>query len=102
METISAASTIYVRATIDAKDEQGLPRNPTGDTVQVGFSMSDAAPSTWQAADWVTNTNANPVQYRARTLLTAGTLAAGIWTMWVKITDSPEVPVIPADQIRIV
>lgn len=102
METISAASTIYVRATVNADDEQNLPRNPTGDTVEIGFSLTSAAPGSFMTAAWVTVTNASPVIYRARVLVPAGTLVAGTYTMWLRITDNPETPVIPAGQIRVV
>jgi hypothetical protein len=67
--------------------------NPTGDTVQMAVALNYTNPVTWVAATWVTVAGV----YYATVLIgpgsTLGALAPGIYSVWVKITDNPEIPV---------
>jgi hypothetical protein len=107
MLTISSTSTEYVRVPV-ASERSGAAYDPTGDTVQLAFLAGAGAPQSgdWKAASWDTDATTYPATYHAQCLIgPAGgtvTLTAGIWTVWVKVTDSPETPVRRAGQIKIV
>lgn len=93
--TILASSSEYVYLPVSALGT-GAPLNPTADPVAFGFIPSPAGtgtPGTWYTGTWfvpVANT-----YYAACQIGPFGTgtvsLAPGIYTMWVRITDSPEV-----------
>lgn len=54
----------------------------------------------WQLADWETISG----RYYARCLVGPGgtvTLAVGNCNVWVKVTDNPEVPIMPAGTLTI-
>ena len=91
MDPISALSTEYLRFKVYAT-VLDAPYNPTSDTVQFAFPAS-GNPVTWYAGSWETIGD----QYVARVLVgpTGGvvTLTAGTYSVFMKITDSPEVPV---------
>lgn len=94
---ISALSLEKVRARVSAKNN-GVVVNPTADTVQMAFTVAGADPiaGDWKTAEWETDATTEPDTYYARCLVgPAGTvtLAAGMYQAWVKITDSPEIPV---------
>jgi hypothetical protein len=64
-----------------------------------GTATSTPASLTFYAATWDTASSA----YYALCLVGPGgttTLTAGIWTVWVQVTDNPEIPVINAGQIQ--
>jgi hypothetical protein len=105
--TISAASKQYVRVVVAAK-VAGQSIDPTGDAVAMAFLSNSAAPASgdWKTASWdaADTTSAVPV-YRARCLVGPGgdtTLTPGIWTVWVKVTDNPEVPVLSCGPLKVV
>lgn len=92
MLTILAQSLEYVQVQVSAPGVNG-PYDPTGDVVQFAFEPSSAAPSTWYTGSWFT-----PVAntYFAQCLVGpsgAVTLTPGTYTIWIKITDSPEIVV---------
>lgn len=68
--------------------------NPTGDTVQIAVAPNYSNPTTWVAATWSTVAGV----YYATVLIgpgsAIGTLAAGLYQVWVKVTDNPEIPVL--------
>jgi hypothetical protein len=74
--------------------------NPSGDTVQFAF-MPDTYPASvpgsgdWHTGSW--SVLPGP-QYWAQCLVGPANggvvLAQGLWQVWLKVTDSPEVPVI--------
>lgn len=104
--TRSASSTTYVRAKVKAT-ESGSVVNPTADTVQMAFTTGGATPgaSDWKAASWDTDSSTTPATYRAQCLIGSGgvvTLAVGLYTMWVRIQDSPEDVQEPSGLLRIV
>lgn len=106
MQTQYAGSLEYVRSAISA-EKAGVAYDPTGDTVVMAFMAGPAAPSSgdWKTASWDTAATTYPPTYRAQCLVGPGgtvTLTAGVYTVWVKITDSPEVPVKRAGQLKVV
>ena len=93
---ISDLSTVFIKSRIIAT-KNGTSYNPTGDVVEVAFKPPgvDPAGPDWHAASWETASAA----YYARLLVgPAGglVLTVGTYKMWIRITDSPEVPVLEA------
>ena len=90
---ISSLTKEYVRVAV-AATEAGAPVIPTGDVVQMAFTVNGADPvgGDWKSATWETSGSI----YYARCLVGPGgtvALAVGHYLVWVKVTDSPEVPV---------
>jgi hypothetical protein len=80
--------------------------NPTGDSVQMAFTTPGVAPTgpDYKAAIWETDATSTPTRYNALCLVGPGgtvTLAAGLYDVWVKVTDSPEIPVEKAFQLEV-
>lgn len=104
MLAVSKASTEYIRVPMSS-ERAGAPYDPTGDTVQMAFLAGAGPPADadWKTASWDTDATTYPATYWAQCLIgPAGgtvTLTAGVWSVWVKVTDSPEVPVRRAGQI---
>jgi hypothetical protein len=98
---IASSSTIYVNVPVQAT-VAGQPYNPTADTVQMAFVAGPAQPVTFYAGNWVTTVQGT---YIARCLVgpanSGVVLAPGLYACWVKVTDSPEVPVLPAGTIQV-
>lgn len=95
VHTISSLSTAYVLTDVSAK-MSGAFIDPTGDTVQMAFKPGSRDPEAgdWKTASWETNTTTTPDTYSARCLVGPDgvvELVPGIYSMWVKVTDSPEV-----------
>lgn len=90
LERISALSLERVRFPVSA-DSAGVPYNPTAATVQAAFMATDAGEpggGDWKACTWDTTLIGT---YVAGCLVGPGgtvTLAAGLHTVWVKITDA--------------
>lgn len=102
MLTISSLSTVYVKVPV-AATVNGSAYNPTSDTVWLAFTANDAAPTAgeWIVAAWETD----GTDYLARVLVgpaNSGTvLEPGIYTVWVKVQDNPEVPVLDAGTLTV-
>jgi hypothetical protein len=81
------------------------PVDPRGDSVQFAFlTTGEPANTDWATAVWDSAPVAAGGAYTARCLVGPGgtvTLAAGVYTLWVKITDSPEVPVMAAGKVQV-
>jgi hypothetical protein len=102
-QTISKLDKEYVRIPVSAK-ESGIPVNPTAYVVEMAFTTG-ADPTSWSTAAWETDATTEPDTYLAR-VLTGGIgsgasieLAAGVYTGWVRITASPERPVLKAPNL---
>lgn len=98
MLTIAADSVEYLEAVVSTSDNL----DPTSDPVEFAFELpSDGNPEAgdWGAGSW----KAGGPPYVARALVGAAPfdLADGVYQVWVRITDNPEVPVIPACMLRI-
>ena len=95
--TQSVLSTQYMQVLIQVTSAS--PHDPTGDPVSFAFTPANTfpavEPSTWYTGSWVTFPGS---QYWAEILIGPAnggvSLATGAWQVWVKITDSPEVPVL--------
>lgn len=93
---ISSLSCQYVVVPVTAENE-GEVYNPTGDVVQFAFTAGyGVKPSD---VDWLTGSwDTNPVQgiyYNAKVLIGPGAnvLAPATYTVWIQITDNPQIPV---------
>lgn len=99
-QRISVLSTEYVRIPVTAS-KLGVPYDPTGDTVMMAFTLegSGDGPTDFVTASWETAAG----QFFALCLVgpAATQLPVGAYTAWVKITDSPEIPVLPSSSIVI-
>jgi hypothetical protein len=93
---LSSLSKEYVRVSVHAK-ENGVVVNPTTDVVQMAFTAGiDPVGGDWKTASWETDATSEPDTYYARCLVGPGgtvTLAAGRYTVWLKLTDATEIPV---------
>lgn len=106
MLTVSTASLEYVRVPM-AGLAAGQAVDPTGDTVAMAFLAGAGPPESgdWKTAGWDTDPSTYPPTYWAQCLVgPAGTvtLTAGVYSVWVKVTDSPETPVKRAGQLKVV
>ncbi len=67
------------------------------DTVAFAFTQGSDDPSTFYAGSWEVDETTTPTTYTALCLVGPGgavTLTAGNWSVWVKVTDNPEVPIL--------
>lgn len=100
-----AGSTEPIQFAIKAITAEGDGLDPTGDPVAVAFALITSPPvtfdpdtATWNMATWsVQPGNPDPV-YWVNVLPGPGGIpvAAGSYVAYVKITDNPAVPVLPA------
>lgn len=93
----------FVNAKIGAEDA-GVPADISGDTVEFAFTLRDDKPTTWLPGAWASTTPLADGRYTARCMVGPGgviTLAPGTYTVTVRVTDDPEIPVIPCGQIII-
>ena len=103
---LSQLATEYVLIPVAAA-RSGLPYNPTGDVVQFAFAATPTyVPQSgdWVSGSWDTDTTNVIYPYSAKCLVgPSGTITLGIGTyvIYVKITDSPEVPVLIAGQLQV-
>ena len=95
---ISSLSKEYVKVQIEA-EKDGDQYNPTSDTVEFAFKdfTGDADPESgdWAGGAWETDFGPPDVYY-AKAMVGPGSsnvLAVGKYFVWVRITDSPEIPV---------
>lgn len=96
--TQSVLSTQYLQILVTIKSPATY--NPAGDTVQMAFTPLTYPPTSPTSGSWVSGsweTFPGPA-YWAQALVgpaNGGTaLALGTYQVWLKITDSPEVPVL--------
>jgi len=98
---ISTASTPVMQVHITTKAELGAPFDPTGDTVEMCFLPDGVAPvlsTTWFPASWQTDTMTSRYYAQCQIGLntSVGVLSVGTWRPWVRITDTPELIILPA------
>jgi hypothetical protein len=85
----------------------GTAYNPTGDAVVFAFvDVNGAVPTSgaWVAGSWITLPNYS-YPYAAQCLIGPGGATApttGTYTVWIEITDSPEIPVLITGQLQVV
>ena len=100
---INSLSKEYVRVEVRAK-LAGAVVNVSTDVVEMAFPAAKVDPVSgdWKTATWEVDTTTDPDRYFARCLVgTGGTvsLADGLYDVWVRVTDSPEMPVKKAGQL---
>lgn len=104
--SINHLSTEYVIVPVQAT-KAGAPYDPTSDVVQFAFAPTpNYSPQTsdWQTGSWDTASSSILYPYNAKCLVGPNgtvTLTQGTYVVYVKITDSPETPVIAAGQLSI-
>lgn len=102
---MSVLDTDYVRQTVNAK-ASGSAVDPSSLTVKMAFTVADPVTGDWKTASWDTDTTTNPDTYAAQCLVgPSGTItltAGNTYRIWIKITTSPELPVLRGDLLRIV
>lgn len=106
MITRSALDTRYLAYPVDYV-VGGTVRNPSADPVAFAFmpNPADASPGSgdWHTGSWIATTSGT---YAAQILLGPNNgglvLTAGVYNVWIRITDSPEVPVEQIDLLQIV
>lgn len=81
----------------------GAPYDPTNDVVKIALPVIDVDPVTgdWKSATWQTVDD----EYYANLLVGPGgdvTLQRGDYDIFIKVTDSPEIPVIRAGRLSII
>lgn len=101
MITQLASSLQYVPVVVTA-----LGGNPTTDVVAIAFTAPGADPQTtdWKTASWNTGVNPGVNQYLAQCLVGPGgtvQLTVGTYAIWVRVTDNPEIPALPAGTLQI-
>ncbi len=77
---------------------QGVAQDPSGDVVQFAFKADGVQPASgdWVAGSWEKATVGSATVYLARIDIGVGgdiVLAAGVYRVWIKVVDSPEIPV---------
>ncbi|MGR3875800.1 hypothetical protein ACUXZZ_45525 (plasmid) [Streptomyces graminifolii] len=105
MQSIDRDSRQFVQARVQAT-VAGQPYNPTVDTVEFAFTSIGGRPETWYPGGWDgTDPIPGTTDYRAQVLIGPGSngpvLAAGKYAVFLRITDQPEVPVMPVGQLNI-
>jgi hypothetical protein len=99
--TLPSLTTQLVQVPIQVTFE-GAPYDPTADVVAFAFVNGNAYPATWYTGSWQTTVQGN---YLAQCLIgpVGGVvaLAPATYTVWVKITDDPEVPVLSTGSLQI-
>jgi hypothetical protein len=93
---ISVKSQQYVRVPVS----EASGAEETGDGVTMGFPTTGTDPTTFYTADWVTLDGT----FYARCLVGptgAATLPVGYYDVYVKVSDSPETPVLLAGTLEV-
>jgi hypothetical protein len=100
--TKSVLSTVFIPARVQAHlFDTAHVYDPTADVVEAAFKTPGVNPGApdWKTASWVTPSTG---RFFALCLVGPGAgavinLAAGTYKMWLRITDNPEIPVLPVD-----
>lgn len=94
---ISVLSTEYVVVPLLEVEVAGEPYDPTNDLVKMAFTALTSDPTLldFKSAIWQTDEQPPIVRYSVACLVgpAAVVLSKGMYAVWVKITDNPEVPV---------
>lgn len=96
---ISRDSVEALRVEVNHTTLAGTPADPTGYPVEMAVlasAVTDPTPTDWQPATW-----AQGPSLKVATML-VGPLAPGRYGVWVRVTASPEVPVMKAGTTLIV
>lgn len=94
---VSSLSKQYVTVPVSEVITGG---NPTSDVVALSFPAAGQEPSAYVSGQWLTEGGI----YYAQALVGPGTsanLAVGFYDVYVKVTDSPEIPVLKSGLLEI-
>lgn len=93
---ISVASQQYVRVPV----AEASGADPTGDTVYMSFPATGDNPTVFYSASWVTVGGINYARCLVGPAGTA-TLAVGYYDVYVKVSDTPETPVLLSGTLEV-
>jgi hypothetical protein len=100
--TMSSLSTQYVLVPVTSL-VAGQSVSPVADEVQFAFAPVGSDPSAWTPGSWQDGTTNG--LYVAQCLIGPANgglvLAPGLYEIWVKVTDDPEVPVLQAGLLQV-
>jgi hypothetical protein len=97
---ILADSIEYLSYPITATDADGVAVDPTGDAVSIAFrAVRDTAALDWQTAAWDADADTPTVRILFGTGVFA--LAAGVFDVYLRITDSTETPILSAGTLYV-
>lgn len=110
MEVRSVLDTDYLAFPVAIIGAAGQPLNPTADAVSFAFmpSPANANPgvSDWHTGSWFTTTNGG---YEAQILVgpaNGGVVpqpaGPGLWNVWIKVADNPQVPIWQIGMLQLV
>ena len=103
---MSHLSTQYYLVPV-AASKSGVSYNPTSDTVAFAFMPTPTqvpGSGDWVTGSWDTNTSSVLYPYSAKCLIGPSgttTLGIGTYAVYVRISDSPEIPVEIVGQLQI-
>ena len=102
MPSLSRLSTEYVQVQVTFTVD-GVSANPTGDAVQMAFMQGGAIPANtdWHSATWHTSGSTYFAQCLVGPANGGISLNPGNYNVWLKVTDSPEIPVWSPDRLAI-
>lgn len=80
-----------------------VSKNPTNDVVQFAFKIGPSRPSNsdWQTGAWQTPESPYVAQLLIGPENGGYVLAPGIYAIWLKIIDNPEIPVLTVGSLTI-
>lgn len=110
MITRSVLDTDYLAYPIVIIGPTGQHLNPTADPVSFAFmpNPANANPGTsdWKPGSWYTSINGG---YTAQVLVGPANggvvpvpVGAGLWNVWIRVTDNPQVPIWQIDTLQLV
>lgn len=106
-KTIYVTSLEDILVPVRAK-KNGVLYDPTGDKVEGAFklvTLVEPAPGDWVTVHWETDLSGSEPEYYAVCLVGPGgqfVLPAGTYQPFVRITDSPEIPILRSPRLLIV
>lgn len=91
--SLSSLSNEYIRVRVEAT-ESGAVVDPTSLPVSFAFEIDSTEPTSFTVGAWETDPGP-PIKYLALILVGSDGVALtdGTYFVWVKIVDSPEIPV---------
>lgn len=99
MPAMYSLSTEYFEVPVEFKVNGAVINPTTTDPVQMAFMPRNVDPgsSDWVNGSWEVDTSQPTPVYWARALVGPGAggknLAKGVYAVWLKVTDNPEIPV---------
>jgi hypothetical protein len=103
---LSQLATEYIFIPVSVT-KAGVAYNPTGDAVQFAFMPTPTQVpqnADWVSGSWVTESTNVLYPYSAQCLVgPSGTITLGVGTyiIYIKVTDSPEIPVLVGGQVQV-